>query len=64
MEQNNVIPLTPACAVHLRALKLLAQKAPGNANWLSWSLQLQYLNLSLAQRPKTFSEYIIQELSK
>ena len=59
-----MIEMTDALKIRMQARRLLVEHAPAGANWLSWALQLEYLNLSIAQRPKTFSEYVIQELSK
>ena len=62
--QSNIIPMTDALKIRMQASRLLVEHGRGQPNFLSCALQIEYLNLALSQRPKTFSEYVIQELSK
>jgi hypothetical protein len=62
--------LTPELGRQMLARRLIAEHAAsrgfaGQANWAHWQLHNQYLALPQAARQcKSFSEYVIEELSR
>lgn len=57
-----MIEMTDALKIRMQASRLLVERGRGQPNFLSTALQIEYLNLALSQRPKTFSEYVIEQL--
>lgn len=54
--------MTDALKIRRRASRLLVAHGRGQPNFLSTALQIEWLNMPIAQRPKTFSEYVIEQL--